>query len=233
MSGSRLYRPSLQQAGHCPVGALFSQGDCLRAGVSYVAEAKAVIMLAWLLQVEASSTTDGRANEGHLEAGFAQQGTPGSSATRSPTLRPLTSSPMSTTVLHACSCVRVQAAVKLPLCMPIRPYTGIKRHHLVCNSHADAISKWLQQIAAMHSSVLVNTLTQTFRAAEEDRRLPGGLMPNNHRLRQHKVSNATLQAKTAFSPLMRHAHRHFCCCLTSSPPAPILASAPILKLHPL
>ena len=64
----------------------------------------------------------------------------------------------------------------------------------------------------MHSSVLVNILTQTFRGAEQDRRLPGGFMPNNHRLRQHKVSNATLQAKTIFSPLMKHAHRHLCCC---------------------
>ena len=36
----------------------------------------------------------------YLEAGLDQQGTPGSNATRSPTLKPLTSSPISTTVLQ-------------------------------------------------------------------------------------------------------------------------------------
>lgn len=41
----------------------------------------------------------------------------------------------------------------------------------MCNSHADANTKWLQQIAAIHSSVLVNILTQTFRAAEKERAL--------------------------------------------------------------
>ena len=57
--------PSFPAAG----GALFSQDNCLtgrssqgccrRAGVSSVAEAKAVIMLARLLHVEASGTSDG------------------------------------------------------------------------------------------------------------------------------------------------------------------------------
>lgn len=48
----------------------------------------------------AISNTLGSCRKTYLEAGLAQQGTPGSNATRSPTLKPLTSSPMSTTVLQ-------------------------------------------------------------------------------------------------------------------------------------
>ena len=57
---------------------------------------------------------------------------------------------------------------------------------------------------------------------------PGRLVANHHRICQHKVRNAALQAKTAFSSLMRHAI-HTCVLLASSPQESPLPTAPIFR----